>query len=173
MTKPTRRDFIRLASAGAATAVLAACRPNIATPVPTTGVTPLPASGIPQATLPPPTAVASADFVPDVEIALTAEQDTAVIYPNSTTNVWRIRGELLQGDASALQPIPDSYLGPILRLRKGQKVRIHFNNELPEESIIHWHGLDVPAEMDGHPQYAVGNGETYVYEFEVLNRAGT
>ncbi len=174
MTKLTRRNFIRFAGAGAATAVLAACTPKTTTPAPTgAGETPLPATGLPQATLPPPTAVASADFAPDVEIALKAVQDTAVIFPNVTTNVWRIRGELLQGDASALQSIPDSYLGPILRLRKGQKVRIHFTNELPEESIIHWHGLHVPAEMDGHPQYVVGNGETYVYEFEVRNRAGT
>ena len=116
--------------------------------------------------------MASADFVPDVDIALNALQDTAVIHPNSS-NVWRIQGELLQGDHGALQPISDSYLGPVLRLRKGQKVRIHFNNELPEESILHWHGLHVPAEMDGHPQYAVGNGQTYIYEFEVRNRAGT
>ncbi len=174
MTKLTRRNFIRFAGAGAATAVLSACSPKITTPTPTgAGATPLPATGIPQATLPSPTSVASADFIPDVEIALKAVKDTAVIFPNTTTNVWRLQGELLQGDANALQPIADSYLGPILRLRKGQKVRIHFTNELDEVSIIHWHGLHVPAEMDGHPQYAVGNSETYVYEFEVRNRAGT
>jgi FtsP/CotA-like multicopper oxidase with cupredoxin domain len=177
MTKLTRRNFIRLAGAGAATAVLSACSPKIApTLVPTSasdGTAPLPATGIPQAALPAPTSLPSADFAPDVEIALNAVQDTAAIYPNTTTNVWRLRGELLQGEANALQTIPGSYLGPILRLHKGEKVRITFTNELQEESIIHWHGLDVPAEMDGHPQYAIGNGETYVYEFEVKNRAGT
>ncbi len=184
MTKITRRRFIQLAGAGAATAVLSACKPNAntlapvdieATTLPATGIpqATLPATSIPQATLPAPTAVASADFVPDVEIALTALQDTAVIHPNNSSNVWRIQGELLKGDPGALQPIPDSYLGPVLRLRKGQKVRIHFNNELPEESILHWHGLHVPAEMDGHPRYAVGKGQTYIYEFEVRNRAGT
>lgn len=174
MTNLTRRNFIRLAGAGAATAVLAACNPNSTAPAPVIpGETPLPTTGLPQAALPSPTAVASADFVPDVEIALNAVQDTAVIFPNTTTNVWRIRGELLQGDASALQAVPDSYLGPTLRLRRGQKVRIHFTNELPETSIIHWHGLHVPANMDGHPQYAIGSDQTYVYEFEVRNRAGT
>jgi FtsP/CotA-like multicopper oxidase with cupredoxin domain len=174
MTKITRRNFIRLAGASGATAVLAACSPNTTTPSPTsTGETLPPATRIPQATLPAPTSVASADFVPGVEIALNAVQDTDVIFPNTTTSVWRIQGELLQGEANALQPIPDSYLGPILHLRRGQKVRIHFTNELPEESIIHWHGLHVPANMDGHPQYAIGTGQTFVYEFEVRNRAGT
>jgi FtsP/CotA-like multicopper oxidase with cupredoxin domain len=176
MTKLTRRTFIQLAGAGAATAVLTACNvsPTTTTPAPTSsGAAPLPATSLPQATLPPPTAVPGADFVPDVEIALRAIKDTAVIFPNVDTHVWRVQGELLQGDPSALQAVPDSYLGPTLRLRKGQKVRIHFTNELPEESIIHWHGLHVPANMDGHPQYAIHSSQTYVYEFEVLNRAGT
>jgi FtsP/CotA-like multicopper oxidase with cupredoxin domain len=174
MKKLTRRTFIQLAGAGAATAVLSACAPKTTTPIASsTGADTLAATEIPQANLPAPTAVANPDFIPDVEIALTAVQDTAVIFPNVTTNVWRIKGELLKGDANALQTIPDSYLGPILRLKKGQKVRINFTNQLDEESIIHWHGLHVPPEMDGHPQYVIGKGKTYVYEFEVRNRAGT
>jgi len=52
-------------------------------------------------------------------------------------------------------------------------VRIRFLNLLPDETIIHWHGLHVPDLMDGHPRFAVGPGGSYTYEFEVLNRAGT
>ena len=121
MTNLTRRNFIRLAGAGAATAVLAACNPNATTSAPTSASeTALPTTSLPQVTLPAPTTIPSADFMPDVEIALQAVEDTAVIFPNITTTVWRIRGELLQGNANALQAIPDSYLGPTLRLRKGQ-----------------------------------------------------
>ena len=69
--------------------------------------------------------------------------------------------------------IPGSYLGPVIRLRRGQKVRIRFRNNLGEPSIVHWHGLDVPESADGHPRLAVADGREYVYEFEVLNRAGT
>ncbi|MGD9194185.1 MAG: multicopper oxidase domain-containing protein, partial [Desulfobacterales bacterium] len=57
-------------------------------------------------------------------------------------------------------------LGPIIRVRKNQKIRIHFKNNLPDRSIIHWHGLHVPAEMDGHPRYVIPTGATYTYEFE-------
>jgi FtsP/CotA-like multicopper oxidase with cupredoxin domain len=60
-----------------------------------------------------------------------------------------------------------------MRLDKGQRVRINFTNQLPQESIIHWHGLHVPTEMDGHPRNVITNGESYTYEFEMLNRAGT
>ena len=54
-----------------------------------------------------------------------------------------------------------------------QKVRIFFTNRLPEQSIVHWHGLHIVQRMDGHPMYAIGTGKRYVYEFVVDNRAGT
>jgi FtsP/CotA-like multicopper oxidase with cupredoxin domain len=50
---------------------------------------------------------------------------------------------------------------------------VNFNNSLPEPSIVHWHGLRLPEEMDAHPRFAIPSGETYTYDFQVLNRAGT
>lgn len=110
---------------------------------------------------------------PDVDITLRAAPDRMAILPGASTEVWRFTGVLHAGPADTLQSIPGSYLGPTIRLRKGQKVRIRFRNDLPEESIVHWHGLDVPELADGHPRFAIGPGEEYVYEFEVVNRAGT
>ncbi|MCB9139166.1 MAG: multicopper oxidase domain-containing protein [Caldilineaceae bacterium] len=133
------------------------------------------ACSAPQPLSPPAAAeeAASTTSEPDLELALTAAPATAAILPGAETNVWRYTGEVLQGDPAALQTLEGSYLGPILRLRQGQRVRIHFINDLPEASIIHWHGLIVPEEMDGHPRYAVEPGERYVYDFTVNNRAGT
>jgi len=116
---------------------------------------------------------ASDSFVPDVEIALRAEPGNVDILPGRATHVWRYSGRVLKGPAETLQAVPDSYLGPVIRLRKGQKVRIRFFNALPEPTSVHWHGLDVPAEMDGHPRLAIDAEKEYVYEFEVINRAGT
>jgi FtsP/CotA-like multicopper oxidase with cupredoxin domain len=110
---------------------------------------------------------------PDVELALTASRGEQSIQPGAPTRVWRFTGKVQRGPETALQMIPDSYLGPIIRLRRGQKVRIRFKNNLGEPSIVHWHGLDVPESADGHPRLAVADGREYVYEFEVLNRAGT
>ena len=87
--------------------------------------------------------------------------------------MWRFTGRLLKGPADTLQTLPGSYLGPVIRLRRGQKVRIRFANQLAEDSIVHWHGLDVPESADGHPRLAIGHGHEYVYDFEVTNRAGT
>jgi FtsP/CotA-like multicopper oxidase with cupredoxin domain len=115
----------------------------------------------------------SPSFMPDVELALRAGGGEARILPGPSTRVWRFTGEVLKGPPQSLEVIPDSYLGPILRLRKGQKVRIRFANALPEPSIVHWHGMDMPAAMDGHPQSVIDPQTEFIYEFEVTNRAGT
>ena len=112
-------------------------------------------------------------FVPDIDISLKATPDEVSILPGDSTNVWRFQGQVLQGDPGSLVHSENSYLGPTIRVHKGQKIRIRFTNNIPGPSIVHWHGLHVPAEMDGHPQYVIPRGETFIYEFEVHNRAGT
>jgi blue copper oxidase len=112
-------------------------------------------------------------FTPDVELALTAAPSTVQILPGAPTQVWAYSGSVVKGPPSTIQSLPGSYLGPIIRLQTGQKVRVHFANRLPEHTTVHWHGLHVPERMDGHPRFIIGNGQSYVYEFEVINRAGT
>ncbi len=112
-------------------------------------------------------------FAPDVELVVTAAPDEVVVLPGGPTRVWRFTGRLLKGPAETLQTLPGSYLGPVIRLRRGQRVRVRFANQLAEDSIVHWHGLDVPEAADGHPRRVIGHGREYVYEFEVTNRAGT
>jgi blue copper oxidase len=110
---------------------------------------------------------------PDVEIRLVAKPDVQQIFPGPPTEIWRYQGEVLKGPSDTLVSLPDSYLGPTIKLKPGTQLRVYFSNELPEQSIVHWHGLHVPDHADGHPRLAVGSGETYVYNFRVMDRAGT
>ena len=110
---------------------------------------------------------------PDVEVRLKATRGEVAILPGAPTKVWRYAGELIKGPEGTLQTLEGSCLGPVLRLKHGQQVRVHFQNDLGEPSIIHWHGLDVPESADGHPRLAVGHGQSYQYDFRVTNRAGT
>ena len=114
----------------------------------------------------------SAAFNPDVELELTAAQGTAQLLPGAPTRLWQFTGKVLKGDPQAFTTLPGSSL-PVIRVRGRQRVRIVFRNELPEESIVHWHGLHLVQKMDGHPMYAIAPGQRYVYEFVVDNRAGT
>ncbi|MFO1124476.1 MAG: multicopper oxidase family protein [Methylocystis sp.] len=115
---------------------------------------------------------ASDSFNPDVELELICKCDVKSILTGRPTRVWRYVGNLIRGPQNALTELPETYLGPLLRFAAGQKVRIRLRNELPEATITHWHGLHVPMLMDGHPTTAIDPGETYVYEFEIRNRAG-
>lgn len=144
----TRRDFLRYAGAGSA-ALLAGCPGMYA------------AAQTPD------------EFEPDLALELTAAPQNVSLRPGPETHVWSFRARVLKGDPASVQALPDSYLGPILHVRRGQKLRIDFVNQLDEASIVHWHGLHVPDTMDGHPRFAIGPGERYRYQFEVRNRAGT
>ena len=71
----------------------------------------------------------------DVHIELRAVVDQVAVRPGAPTRVWRYRGRLLRGDAGALETLPGTYLGPTIRVRRGQRVRIDFINELPESTM--------------------------------------
>jgi CopA family copper-resistance protein len=65
--------------------------------------------------------------------------------------------------------------GPILRWREGTTVTLRVTNRLPVQSSIHWHGIIVPADMDGVPGISfpgIAPGETFVYRFPV-KQSGT
>jgi FtsP/CotA-like multicopper oxidase with cupredoxin domain len=110
-------------------------------------------------------------FAPNVEIQLTAQPAQHEIVSGALTDTWSYTGRLLKGRPGTLES-SGSYLGPTIRLQRGDKVRIHFRNEVPEKTIVHWHGLAVPALMDGHPRLVIPQGAQYLYEFEVQDRAG-
>jgi CopA family copper-resistance protein len=71
--------------------------------------------------------------------------------------------------------VNDQIPAPLLRLREGDTVTLRVRNNLPTSSSIHWHGLIVPADMDGVPGLSfegIPSGGTYVYRFK-LNQHGT
>ena len=109
---------------------------------------------------------------PDLVLRITASPDREPIWSGPDTRVLRYRAEVLKGRRDAVRPA-SSYLGPTLELRPGERVRIHFVNRTGDPSIIHWHGMIVPEEADGHPHHAVDSGDEYVYDFAVRNPAGT
>ena len=64
---------------------------------------------------------------------------------------------------------------PTLRWKEGDTVTLRVANTLDEDASIHWHGILLPANMDGVPGlsfHGIRPGETYVYRFKV-RQAGT
>lgn len=61
--------------------------------------------------------------------------------------------------------------GPEIRVPYGQRVRIIVQNNLPDETTVHWHGIDVPNAMDGVPgvtQDPIEPGAGFTYEFDAV-----
>jgi FtsP/CotA-like multicopper oxidase with cupredoxin domain len=61
----------------------------------------------------------------------------------------------------------------VVRVRRGEELDIHFENRLPEETTVHWHGMLAPADMDGHPSDAVPPGGSYRYRYPVVQDGAT
>jgi FtsP/CotA-like multicopper oxidase with cupredoxin domain len=88
--------------------------------------------------------------------------------------IGEIRANLTGRERTALA-INGSIPGPLLRWREGDTVTLRVSNALDEDTSIHWHGVILPANMDGVPGLSFAGirpGETYPYRFEV-RQAGT
>lgn len=86
-----------------------------------------------------------------------------------------VNSELIPGRPITAWGYNGSVPGPTIEVQEGDRVRIIFDNHLPEPTSPHWHGLEVPIEMDGVPgvtQDPIMPGGRFVYEF-TLNQNGT
>lgn len=110
------------------------------------------------------------DVNPDpgvVEVQLVAGPVEVEYLPGKRASVWAYRDGARPDD---LGTVP----GPLLQARKGDQIIVHFRNELPEPTTIHWHGLRLPNVADGSTatQVAVPPGGSYDYRFPARD-AGT
>lgn len=66
-----------------------------------------------------------------------------------------------QGAASRTFGYSGSYLGPVLRLYRGDTVTMTVANKLDRQTTVHWHGLLTPSDLDGGPYNAIEPGEVW------------
>ncbi|GIJ78646.1 multicopper oxidase family protein [Micromonospora phaseoli] len=81
--------------------------------------------------------------------------------------------EFLPGTRTATWGANGPYLGPTLRARRGQRVAVDVRNRLPEQTTVHWHGMHLPAEMDGGPHNPIGVGATWQPYWTINQPAAT
>ena len=98
------------------------------------------------------------DLNPDpriLEVNIEARVAQVEIAPGRRIEAWTYNGALP---------------GPLIRLRVGDRLIVHFTNKLPKATTVHWHGLRIPIAMDGVPQHSqpdVQPGESFTYDFIV------
>jgi FtsP/CotA-like multicopper oxidase with cupredoxin domain len=69
--------------------------------------------------------------------------------------------------------IDGSYLGPTLRAQRGEQVLVNVTNDVGETSTLHWHGMHLPAEMDGGPHQMVAPRTTWSPTWRIDQPAAT
>ncbi len=91
---------------------------------------------------------------------LIAEPVKQQIAPNKVLALWGFNG---------------SAPGPTIQVNQGDRVRLILDNHLPEPTSMHWHGFEIPHNMDGGPgisQEPIKPGGRFIYEF-TLHQTGT
>jgi manganese oxidase len=91
------------------------------------------------------------------------------------TKVFHLIAEVVKQKISPIKTIDawgfnGSAPGPTIQVNQGDRVRVVFENRLPEPSSIHWHGFEDTIQSDGQPgisQDPVRPGERYIYEFNI------
>ncbi|HSM79546.1 MAG TPA: multicopper oxidase domain-containing protein, partial [Bryobacteraceae bacterium] len=81
-----------------------------------------------------------------------------------------VRTEFLPGRAVDAWGYNGTVPGPAIEVEEGERIRIIVENRLPEATSMHWHGLEIPVEMDGVPgvvQDPIPPGGKFTYEFQV------
>ena len=66
-----------------------------------------------------------------------------------------------------------SFLGPTIKVRDGEEVRLQVENRIDQITTVHWHGLHVPARWDGGPHQVIEPGEIWKPEFTIKQQAAT
>lgn len=77
----------------------------------------------------------------------------------------------IDGRSAMATGINGTVPGPLLRFREGERITLNVRNDLHHDSSIHWHGLILPADMDGVPGISfdgIRPGQTFRYEFDLV-----
>lgn len=98
-------------------------------------------------------------LVPDARnrLTLTVQKGTTRFGPHTATT-WGYNGNLL---------------GPALQLQQDKTVTVDIHNQLPEATTLHWHGLEIPGDVDGGPQGVIKPGATRTVSITPTQQAAT
>ncbi len=106
----------------------------------------------------PPLAASSVDADGRRVFDLTARPGDSDLGHGARTRTWGYNG---------------AYLGPTLRAKRGERVAVNVHNRLNEPTTVHWHGMHLPAKVDGGPHHPIPPGSDYQAAWTVDQPAAT
>ena len=115
-----------------------------------------------------PSAAAGTFFVPPL--------DTGVVSNGARSFNLQLQNgstEFFPGIFTATSGYNGNYLAPTLLMSTGDSVVMNVTNAMPFATTTHWHGMHLPARMDGGPHQAIQQDSTWVATWRIKNRAST
>jgi len=106
--------------------------------------------------------------------AQNAAAPSVLIGPNFDLSIDTLPANFT-GNARRATAVNGQVPAPLLRMRQGDTITVRVTNRLPRPTSIHWHGMIVPADMDGVPGISfpgIAPGSTFTYRFKA-NQYGT
>ncbi len=95
---------------------------------------------------------------PDFDYEVVAQEGTTQFFDGTQTKTYGYNGNLL---------------GPTVRLKEGETVKVKVRNELNEPTTFHWHGLEIPGSEDGGPQDEIQPGKSKIVTLKADQPAAT
>lgn len=111
--------------------------------------------------------VDSVDFDRELEIPPLADSELVDGVRSFDLTIQSGESDLGQDEVTPTWGINGSYLGPTIRANRGEQVQFRIDNELSESTTLHWHGMHLPAEMDGGPHSMINPGESWTPEWHL------
>ena len=99
------------------------------------------------------------DTLSGTNFNLIIKDTTAQLRPGNKTNTSAVNNS--------------QFWGPTLFMNKGDVVHMNVQNNLMDTTTLHWHGLHLPAVMDGGPHQTIPPGTSWQPTWKVTNNAST
>lgn len=106
--------------------------------------------------------------IPALDGGTVAEQSR-----NFELTLQRGSHSFLPGTSAQTLGINGNYLGPTLRFKRNERVRLQVNNSIGEATTLHWHGFHLPPTEDGGPHQQIAANQQWSPSFDVVQFAGT
>lgn len=150
-----RRDFVSLASAAMGTSILFSCKKGLITTEAASHLDMMAARG------------GGGGVVTRYPLKI-----PGVVSPSGLTLRSKIAtSDLGGGLVSNVWTYNEQFPGPTIKANRGDNVSVQLENQLPEETITHWHGMIVDHDNDGQPMHAIPTGASFNYNYTINQRA--
>lgn len=106
----------------------------------------------------PPLAPSTVDSDGVRSFQLVAQEGTRTFLPGQPSTTWGYNQD---------------HLGPTIIAERSEHVRVAVKNDLSEDTTVHWHGMHLPARMDGGPHQSIAPGQTWTPEWQIDQPATT